>query len=479
MQKYQMFIGGKWVTPQSGKTFPTFNPTTGEEIAQIPLAGQTEIDMAVTAARQAYPEWSQKTQTERSKIVLRVAEAFRKNAAEISRLETLEHGSIVSLAEHVPMVAAEAFEWAAARADSLMGDYIPALADTVTYLKREPVGVCAIITPWNHAIIMMAVKLAQALTVGNTCIVKPPSVNSLLGLTLAKVMEDADLPPGIVNIITGPGGSVGNALASHPGVDIVGFTGSSETGKVLMAAGSGMIKRLVMELGGKNPVIVLEDADIDAAVNHHAPRQCDNAGQHCSGAGRFYIHEKVYDQFIEKYVEISKTIVVGNPADKNTFMGPLANREHRDRVEGYIQSGVEEGAKLVLGGKRPDVYPMNKGFFVMPTILAGVTQNMKVAREEIFGPVSIIMKPFSSEEEVIALANDNSYGLCATVWTKDLSRGVRFTNRLHAGTVNVNTQVLTNDLPWGGFKESGIGKEGGEAGILDYTQQKMVCLKIA
>jgi acyl-CoA reductase-like NAD-dependent aldehyde dehydrogenase len=479
MQKYKMWIGGKWVLPKSGKTFPTFNPTTGEEIAQIPLAGKAEIDIAVAAARKACPGWSRILQTERSRIVLRIAASFRKNAAAISRLETLEHGSILSLAEHVPMVAAEVFEWAAAKADSLMGDYIPTLTDVVTYLKREPVGVCAIITPWNHAIIMMAVKLAQALTVGNTCIVKPPSVNSLLGLKLAEVMEQADLPPGIVNVVTGPGGSVGNALASHPGIDIVGFTGSSETGKTIMATASGNVKRIIMELGGKNPVIVLEDADIDAAVNHHAPRQCDNAGQHCSGAGRFYVHEKVYDRFVEKYIAVSKRVIVGDPADPKTFMGPLTNREHRDRVEGYIRSGIAEGARLVLGGKRPTKPPLNKGFFVMPTILTDVTQNMKVAREEIFGPVSIIMKPFSSEEKVIALANDNNYGLCATVWTRDLAKGIRFTNLLHAGTVNVNTQVLTNDLPWGGFKESGIGKEGGEAGILDYTQQKMVCVKVA
>ncbi len=478
MQKYQLWIGGKWVSPKSGKTFPTFNPATGEEIAQIPLAGQPEIDMAVAAARKAYPEWSQLLQTERSRYMMKIAASFRKNAADISRLETLEHGSILSLAEHVPMVAAEQFEWAAGRAESLMGDFIPTLKDTLTYLKREPVGVCAIITPWNHAIIMMAVKLAQALSVGNTCVLKPPSVNSLLGLKLAEVMEDAGLPAGVLNVITGPGGSVGNTLASHPGVDLIGFTGSSETGKDIMAAGAKTMKRMTMELGGKNPVIVLEDADVDAAVNHHAIRQCDNAGQHCSGAGRIYVHQKIYDEFLDKYIKASKKVVTGDPSDPKTFMGPLANREHRDRVENYIKIGVAEGARLVLGGKRPAKPPMNKGFYIMPTVIADVTQNMRIAREEIFGPVSIIMKPFSSEEEVIALANDNTYAHCATVWTSDLAKGIRFSNRLQAGTVNVNTQVLTNDIPWGGYKESGIGKEGGEAGMLDYTQQKMVCLKI-
>jgi acyl-CoA reductase-like NAD-dependent aldehyde dehydrogenase len=478
MKKNKLWIGGKWVLPESGKTFPTFSPATGEEIAQIPLAGQKEIDMAVAAARKVYPAWSQMLPTERSKYIRRIAVSFRDNAAEISRLETLEHGSILGLANNVPMIAAEQFEWAAGRAESLMGDLIPTLKDTLTYLKREPVGVCAIITPWNHAIIMMAVKLAQALSVGNTCILKPPSVNSLIGLKLAEVMAQAGLPPGVLNVITGPGGSVGNALASHAGVDLVGFTGSSATGKQICAAGAPTMKRMIMELGGKNPVIVLEDADIDAAVNHHAVRQCDNAGQHCSGAGRFYIHKKVYTEFLDKYIKATKKIVTGDPADSKTFMGPLANREHRDRVEAYIKLGVKEGAKLLLGGKRSTQYPMSKGWYVMPTILADVTQNMKVAREEIFGPVSIIMQPFTSEEEVIALANDNVYGLCATVWTRDIAKGIRFTNLLQAGTVNINSQVLTNDLPWGGYKESGIGKEGGEAGMLDYTQQKMVCVKI-
>ncbi len=479
MQDCKLWIGGKWVSTASGKTFPTFNPTTGQEIARIPLAGKPEIDAAVAAAREAYPAWSEMLQVERSRYIRRIAASFRKMAEEISRLETLEHGSILNLAEHVPMVAAEQFEWAAGRAESLMGDYIPTLNDTLTCLKREPVGVCAVITPWNHAILMIAVKLAQALTVGNTCILKPPSVNSLLGLKFAEVVEDAGLPPGVLNVITGPGGSVGNALASHPGVDLIAFTGSSETGKEIMAAGASTMKRLIMELGGKNPVIVCEDADIDAAVNHHAVRQCDNAGQHCSGAGRIYVHESIYKTFMEKYVEVSKNIITGDPSDPDTFMGPLANREHRDRVENYIKSGVQEGARLVLGGSRPSQPPLDQGFFIMPTILADVTQDMKVARDEIFGPVSIIMKPFSSEEEVIAMANDNRYGLCATVWTKDTAKGIRFCHRLHAGTVNVNTQVLTNDLPWGGFKESGIGKEGGEAGMLDYTQQKIMCIKIA
>ena len=473
----QLWINGTWMTPESRKTFATFNPTTGEEFQQVPLAGDTEVDLAVNAARKAYPLWSCKTQAERSQVMRQIADALRKNAEKITRAEILEHGTTTELAHHIPMIAADQFEWTASVAQSFMGELIPAFPDVTTYLKREPIGVCAIITPWNHAMLMMAVKLSQALTVGNTCIVKPPSVNSTMGIVFAEILSEVDLPPGTVNIITGPGGSVGDRLASHPGIDMVGFTGSSETGKAIMAAASQNVKRMTMELGGKNPVIVLDDADVDKAVQFLAPRQCDNAGQHCSGAGRYYVHENRYDEFVEKFVDESRKIVVGDPADKKTFMGPLTSRSHRDSVEKYIRLGVEEGATLRLGGERSTEAPMDKGFFVMPTVFTDVTQNMRIAREEIFGPVAVIMKPFSSDKEVIALANDNVYGLCATVFTEDVGHGMKFVDALHAGTVNINTQVIAPSLPWGGFKESGIGKEGGIMGLQDYTQVKLVCIK--
>ena len=476
----QLWINGTWITPESKETFMTFNPTTGEAYKEIPLAGETEIDLAVDAARNAYPIWSRKTQAQRSQVMRQIAGAIIKNAKIITRTEILEHGTTTELAHHIPMIAAEQFEWTASIAQSFMGELIPAFPDVTTYLKREPIGVCAIITPWNHAMLMMAVKLSQALTLGNTCIIKPPSVNSYMGIVLAKILSEVkDLPPGAVNIITGPGGSVGGRLAVHPGIDMVGFTGSSETGKSIMAAASQNIKRLTMELGGKNPVIILKDADVDKAVQFLAPRQCDNAGQHCSGAGRYYVHENRYDEFVEKFISVSREIVVGDPADEKTFMGPLTSRTHRDSVEKYIRLGVEEGATLQLGGERSAEAPMNQGFYVMPTVFTDVTQDMRIAREEIFGPVAVIMKPFSTDEEVIALANDNVYGLCATVFTEDVGHGMQFVDALHAGTVNINTQVIAPSLPWGGFKESGIGKEGGIMGLQDYTQVKLVCIKKA
>jgi acyl-CoA reductase-like NAD-dependent aldehyde dehydrogenase len=477
MKKYKLWISGQWVSPKSGRTFPTFNPTTGEEIAQIPLAGQAEIDMAVKAARHAYKTWSRLKQSERSGFVMKISAAIKENIAELARLETLEHGTPVSDVFGALGAASGDLEYAASASRSLMGDHIPALPGVLTYLRREPIGVCALITPWNHALGMMAVKLGQALATGNTVIIKPPSVNSLIGLMFANILDGIGLPPGIVNVITGPGSTVGEALVKHPGVDVIGFTGSSETGKALMAAGSQTLKKLIMELGGNNPVIILEDADLDKAIEYHAPRQYHNAGQHCSGAGRYYVHANVYDQFVKKFVARSRKIVVGDPADPKTFLGPVASKEHRDRLEDYMRSGIEEGAKLVLGGKRPARAPLNKGFYVMPTVFTQVKENMKIGREETFGPIAVIMEPFTSEAEVIKLANNTRYGLCATVWTKDVTRGLRFVDELHAGTVNINTQILTTELPWGGFKESGFGKEGSLEGLLGYTQLKMVCLK--
>jgi betaine-aldehyde dehydrogenase len=477
MQEYKLWIGGKWVKPQSGKTFPTFNPATGEEIAQIPLVGQKEIDMAVAAARKAYESWSRLRQAERSNWVMKISAAIKENIKELARLETLEHGTCVCDVFGALGAASGDMEYAASSARSLMGDHIPAIPGTLTYLRREPIGVCALITPWNHALGMMAVKLGQALSTGNTAVVKPPSVNSLIGLKYAEILDGVGLPPGVVNIITGPGSTVGEALVRHPDVDVIGFTGSSETGKQLMSSASQTLKKLLMELGGNNPVIVLEDADLEKAIEYHAPRQYHNAGQHCSGAGRYYVHAKIYDKFVEKFVARSKEIVVGDPADDKTFLGPVAMKDHRDRLEGFIKSAVEEGAKLVLGGKRPTKAPLNKGYYVMPTVFTHVKEDMKIGKEETFGPIAVIMEPFTSEEEVIKNANATRYGLCATVWTKDVNKGLRFVDKLHAGTVNINTQTLTAELPWGGFKESGFGKEGSMEGLLGYTQIKMVCLK--
>jgi acyl-CoA reductase-like NAD-dependent aldehyde dehydrogenase len=479
MKKYKTWIGGKWVDAASGKTFPTYNPATGEIISSVPLCEKPDIDRAIEAARAAYLEWSRTPQSERSRIVNKIAAALRENADELNRMELLEHGTPIKFVLKEVDNSAGGMEFAAAAARALTGEVIPSQSGKVTYLRREPIGVAALITPWNHGLFMIAGKVGQALATGNTCVIKPPSVNSVIGIKFAEVLSKIDLPTGIVNLVTGPGSTVGNYLAEHPGIDIIDFTGSSETGKSIMAAASRTMKRLIMELGGKNPVVVLEDADVDAAVAHHSHYQYHNSGMHCSNAGRYYIHEKRYDEFVTKFIAASKQIVIGDPQDEHTYMGPVASAEHRDRVENYISSGVEQGATLAYRGEKPDTPPLDKGYFVPAAIFTDVTQDMIIAREEIFGPVAVIMKPFSSEEAVIKLANDTRYGLAAVVWTRDNKKTLKFVNELHAGAVWVNNQMLNSELPWGGFQESGIGKDGGFEGLKDFTQLKLVCIELA
>jgi acyl-CoA reductase-like NAD-dependent aldehyde dehydrogenase len=475
MSEYKMWIGGKWVAAESGKTYPVFNPANGMEIAQLPLGGKADVDKAVDAARKAFPIWSKKAQAERSQVAMKIAALLRDNAKELGMIDTLDHGTPVKTA--APTVAGKAvnFEWAAYNARSLMGHIVPQSPNELAYLQHEPIGVVTLITPWNFPLSMILVKLAPALTLGNACIIKPPSIDSLAALKLAELLEKLELPPGTINVITGPGSTVGESLASHRGVDMVSFTGSCETGKQIMALASQTVKRLHLELGGKNPVIILEDADINTAANAMAARQFSNAGQICACPGRFYVHENIYDEFLEKFTAATQKLVVGDPNDEKTDMGPLVSAEHRDRVEGYIRSGLDDGAKVVMGGQKPTALPMKNGYFVMPTIFTNATQKMKIAREEIFGPVAVFMEKFNSDAKVIEMANDSTFGLCSYIWTRDMARGMRFANEITVGTVWLsNALTLAPELPWTGYKESGIGEENSLYGLLEYTNLKRV-----
>ena len=366
MSEHKMWIGGKWVDAESGETYPVFNPATEAEIARVPLGGKADVDKAVGAARKAFPLWSEKPQAERSQIAMKIAALVRENAKELGRIDTLDHGTPTLRAAPKAAGTAEWFEWAAYNARSLMGNTVPSGPNELAYLQREPIGVVALITPWNLPLLMIIQKLAPALTLGNTCIIKPPSIDSLSALKLAEILDTLGLPPGTVNVITGPGGTVGEALASHRGVDMVAFTGSCETGKAIMALASQTVKRLQLELGGNNPVIILDDADVSTAVSTMMMFQFANSGQICAAPGRFFVHEKVYDEFLEKVTAVAKKMMVGDPTDEKTQMGPLVSAEHRDKVEGYIKSGIDEGATLILGGKRPATPPMNKGYYVVP-----------------------------------------------------------------------------------------------------------------
>jgi acyl-CoA reductase-like NAD-dependent aldehyde dehydrogenase len=486
MRKFKMWIDGKWVDADSGKTMLTHNPANGEVVAEVPLAGKSDVDKAVAAARKAFPSWSKRTQEERSAAVARIATALKEHQDELIRLEIQEHGAT---ARHAPIMIAFAtanLELAASAARVHMGKVLPATpskgapagtSNTLCYLKYEPFGVCALITPWNVPTLLLATKIGPCLATGNTCVVKPPSINSGIGLRLAEIINELDLPPGIINFVTGPGSSIGRDLSTHPGVDFISFTGSSEVGKDIIAHSSQTVKTLMMELGGKNPAIILEDADIDAAAEELCMITFENVGQNCAQPSRYYVHEKVYDRFLNRFVDTASSIKVGDPSDESTVMGPVVSKEQRDSIECYIKSAVDEGARLVCGGKRPIGPVFDKGYYLVPTVFDNLTPDMTIAREEVFGPVVGFFK-FSSDERVLEAANDSVFGLCASVWTKDYARGIKLVNDLQAGSVWINQHMnLVAETPWGGFKESGLMKEGGVLGPEGYTHLKYVVIK--
>jgi len=478
MQRFKMYINGKWVDAASGKTYRALNPATEEEVAEIPLGGEEDVNKAVAAAKQAFPVWSKTPQAERSRKLEQLAALQRDFAPELVKWEILDHGTPVNLARGLSMFSSGNIEYCAQAARALMGSTPSPSPNALTAIIREPVGVAALIIPWNSPILMLTSKMGAALATGNTVVVKPSSIDSLVCLKYAEIIEKLDLPPGVVNIVTGPGGTVGHALAAHPDVNFISFTGSSETGKDIMKTAGFMLKRAQMELGGKNPFIVCEDVDIDRIASMAVGSTCHNTGMVCASPGRFYIHEKIHDKFVEKYVEAIKKVVVGDPNDEKTEMGPVVSAEHRDRVEGYIKKGVEESAKLVFGGKRPTQPPLNKGYYVLPAVFTNVRPGTTLFQEEIFGPVACFMK-FSTDEEVIASANDNIYGLVASVFSKDIARAYRIGSRINAGGIGINGgRVLTQETPWGGFKDSGFGKENSVYGLEEYTQLKVIAIEM-
>jgi acyl-CoA reductase-like NAD-dependent aldehyde dehydrogenase len=471
-----MLINGEWVDAASGKTLQTFNPSTNEALGTVPSADKADVDKAVAAAREALPGWSGKFQNERSRILNKISQAILANAKEITHLQAQEHGMPEKLGFGPTMGAVGNFETAAIYASGLEGDLIHGSKPDVMYcFDRVPVGVCALIIPWNLPIFLMSQKIALCISTGNTCVVKPPSTNSLVGLRLAEIIAGVEeLPRGVVNVITGPGSSVGNLLASHPDVDAVGFTGSTETGVAIMTAAAPTIKKVIMELGGKNPAIIFPDANLDNVIEELGHHQFFNCGQACGSPGRYYIHEKIYDEFVEKLLAVAKKQVLGDPTQEGTTMGPMVSIEHANKVMGYIDSGVKEGATLLYGGKRHG----DKGNFIEPTIFTDVTPSMKIYLEEIFGPVAVIVK-WNDEAEVMRLANDNTYGLTASIWTSNVARALKLGKKLTVGTFSVNCHnFICGEAPWGGVRRSGTGKEGGRQGVLEYTEQKMITIRL-
>jgi acyl-CoA reductase-like NAD-dependent aldehyde dehydrogenase len=476
LSDYKMLINGNMVEAESGKTFPVMNPATGQQFATLAFGGLKEVDLAVAAARKAFPVWSQKPMMERAEALRRIAAGMRARLDEIAKVDAMNHGTPMQGARGWTMGAIFAIEHAASEGQSLREVSVDHGNRYIAYVRRSPIGVCGLITPWNVPLNMAADKLGPALIMGNTCVIKPPSIDSVTTIIMGEVIASLSdiIPPGVVNIITGPGNQTGQALSSHPDVGMISFTGSSETGKAIMAAGSVNVKKLVLELGGKNPFIVTEEADLDVAAQIGVNVQTNNSGQICVSPGRYYVHEKIHDQFVAKYIAAAKNVIVGDPLNQATRMGPLVSEEHRNKVVANIKQAVDEGATLALGNLGPLPKPLDKGYFVLPTVLTGVTPRMKVYREEVFGPVACIIK-YSDKDNVIAMANDNAYGLGASVWSKDIAKAARIAHSLEAGNIWINDHMVLAGLPFGGVKESGVGK----GGIDEYCNMRSVYVNIS
>jgi acyl-CoA reductase-like NAD-dependent aldehyde dehydrogenase len=476
----QLLIGGEWRDASDGRVMPVVNPATEEVIAEVAVASAQDVDATVAAARAALAgPWGQMSARDRGRLIWKLGERLTEKIDEVARLETLHNGKPITESRHIEIpMAADCLQYFAGWADKMTGDTIPVKANALVYTRREPLGVVAAIVPWNFPLLLAVWKVAPALAMGNTVILKPASQTPLTALALGQLAIDVGFPPGVLNIITGGGSTTGQAIVEHPGIDKIAFTGDTTTGKGIMRSAAETLKHITLELGGKSPNIVFADADLDAALRGATVGIFYGKGEVCAAGSRLLVDKAIKDQFIAKLAERTKKMVAGDPLDPKTRLGAISSKGQLDRVLNYVEIAKREGASLVAGGARTDI-GTGKGFFMQPTVFADVTPEMTIAREEIFGPVLAAID-FVDVDEAIARANDSIYGLAAGVWTRDIKKAHYVASRLQAGTVWVNTyNVYDTAAPFGGYKQSGFGREMSRYALDYYTQVKSVWVDLS
>ncbi len=480
----RLLIDGKWLAAASGKTFDVFDPATDQVIARVAEGDAADVDLAVLAARRAFDSgpWSKMTASERGRLVWKIGDLIEQHADELAQLETLDNGKPLAVAKAADVaLAADMFRYMAGWATKIEGNTIPLSvpyapgSEFHAFTLKEPIGVVGQIIPWNFPLLMAAWKLGPALATGCTVVLKPAEQTPLSALRLGELILEAGIPAGVVNIVTGFGETAGAAIAAHEHVDKVAFTGSTEVGRLIIKAATGNLKKVTLELGGKSPNVIYDDADLDIAIAGAADAIFFNQGQVCSAGSRLFVQQGIYDEVVAGVSEIAKKLKVGNGFDASTQMGPLVSREQFERVTAYLKAGIESGAEVTAGGQPVD----SNGYFVAPTVLKNATAEMSVVREEIFGPVVAAM-PFVNDREISNKANDSAYGLAAGIWTRDLSKAHRLAKLVKAGTVWINCySIFDAAMPFGGYKQSGWGREMGHAALENYLQTKSVCINLS